>query len=206
MGGAELDGRLEVRTHAHGQEPKAKIARLLTQKREVRSGIIRFWRNTHEPSDWQIKSFTAKSHELGELAWHDPALLLFFAGVNLHQKHWRFRRLANGSCKRLGKARPVDTVNDIEQGNSVRGLVALQLPDQMQTNIRVLSTQRGPFGLRLLDAIFPKVPLPALQCWQYSLRTVGFADRNQCNVIRRAAREPRCGANALLHCLQRLTK
>ncbi len=91
----------------------------------------------------------------------------------------------------------------IEQPHRVLGLVRLQLPHQMQAQIGVRLDQCGPFGLRLLHAIFAEHALPLGNQRENRVCSLRFGNGNECNSTGVAPRQCGSARNSCMNVIER---
>ena len=111
------------------------VARELGQQREIGRSLRVGRRHRHQPADRQIRR--ARRLEQGrELVDRATTLLRFVSNIDLEKAG----RAATLSLHRAGErgdeGRAVDRMDRVEQGDRILGLVRLQLPNQVQRDVR----------------------------------------------------------------------
>lgn len=177
MGCAELRGDLEIPAHAHRQDGKAVSRGDFRKKRKMGGRRLACRRNAHHPLDRETILAALRDEAVG-LFGRNAGLLRLGAGVDLNEGVERPSLFLAFISKRRGDLRPVDGFDDIKKRRGVGRLVGLKRPDQAQLDIGKIATQRRPFRLRLLDAVFAKNALAGGQRLADFFSALGFRDSN----------------------------
>ena len=128
----------------------------------------------------------AIADETCNIGHRHACFLRFVAGVYLYEKTGFAPALRHGARQCRSQFGPVQTVNNIEQANRFRRLVALQSADEMQLHIGIGAPQARPFPGRFLHAVFAKNAVPRLKHRRDGFCAMCFRHGNQRNVVRRA--------------------
>ena len=108
--------------------------------------------------------------------------------IDLHETGHSLSRFIHRFGQSFEQADPVERMDAIKQRDRILGLVRLQLADQMQFGIAKTIAQLRPFVLRLLHAVFAKHAVAHLKQGRDPIGGMGFADRDQGDILRLAPR------------------
>ena len=143
-------------------------------------------RNAHETLDRQSVLFAAGFDEAIGLLRQNPRLLRLRPGIDLHIKARRFSAAVDFRRQRDGKLFPVQRLDHIEQRHGLFHLVGLERPNEVQLEIRIRGTQRGPLALGLLHAVLAEDALSRLDHRPDLRLTLGFGDGHKLHFSRLA--------------------
>jgi len=176
---AELHGGLKVAAHAHRQARHAAFTGKLLQKREVHGRLLFDGRDAHEAGDLQPQFVPAPVNKHRSLSRHHAGLLLFLARVDLDEQLRSPPLLVHLGRHGARDLLPVNGMDRIEQRHSIRRLVRLQRPDEMQNDVRKIGAKPRPLGAGLLNAVFAEVPLTGRQNRANGIRVKRLRDRDK---------------------------
>ena len=113
MGRPKRDGLFKIAAHPHRQIPHPVARRDLGQQREMQRGFFIDRRDAHQPAHGQIKRQTFLDKIVG-IRWKNTGLLIFFAGVNLHEHIRTAPHFLRQPRKGLRQFGAVKRVNDVK--------------------------------------------------------------------------------------------
>ncbi len=114
----------------------------------------------------------------------NAGFLRLAAGIDLGEEQRPSLLLGDLLGQSLGKARPVERVDCIKQGDRLPRFVRLQRADKMKLKMRMARNQRRPFGPRLLDPVLAEHPLPLRNHGRDRFGTERFRYRDQGHALR----------------------
>src|SRR5579872_5067792 len=198
-GGAEADRRLEVGAHPHRKAIEPVPRSDPGEEREVHRRLLVERRDTHEPLDAEAVFAAAGGDEAVGVGRRNPGLLRFLASVDLDVEARRRSPRLDGVGQRPRQPRPVERLDDVEQGERVLDLVRLQRADQPQFEP---FAPAGPAALGLLHPVLAEAPLARGEDRLYPLPGLLLADGDQRHVGRVAAGGAGGGGHARFNRLQ----
>ena len=158
------------------------IRRQLCEQREERRGFGIGRGNAHQPGERNAAG-AHRVEKRGEISQRTAPLLRLVADIDLHEAGHALSRLVHRLGERGEQARPVERMDHVEQRDGFFGLVRLQLADQVERDIRIVSAQGPPFALRLLHPVLAEHALAGGDQGDNRGRIAGLADRYQRDVL-----------------------
>lgn len=145
MRSAEVNCVLEIGAHPNAEKRQSVRTCELVKHREMRRRRFVRGRNAHKPPDRKLEPFPAKRDECGRFVRTYPGLLRFLAGVHLDEQQRNALSAIELGTERMRELRPVERMNGIEQRDRLADLVALQWPNEMKLQIRIIIFKGRPF-------------------------------------------------------------
>ncbi len=155
--------------------------------------------HAHQPGQHRAEPFAAGGDEAVGLAPRNAGFLRLVADVHLDEKKRRPSLPRHRLRERLGEPRPVEALDRVGEPHREPRLVRLQAADQVQPELGVSGAESGEFLRRLLHPVLAEMDLAGRECREHRRLLLGLRDRNQCDVLRPAARGERGGADAHAH-------
>lgn len=146
------------------------------EQREMRRRRLIRRRNAHETGDLEAVLASAVPDESRCFFRQDARLLRLGPGIDLDEEARAPALPDDLGGERPGDLRPVDGLDDVEQGDRVGGLVRLQGTEEMEFDVRELGLERRPFRGRLLDAVFSEDAMAGEERLADPLGRHGFRD------------------------------
>ncbi len=190
-------GRFEVRAHSHRQLGQAVARGDVRQEREVQRGLFIHGRDAHQTLDCEAAVRADRVQKRVHIRRQDARLLGFFAGVDLDVEPRGAPFFGDGVRKRARELWPIHALDHIEERDRVSGFVGLQGADQAQLQIAMDGAARRPSRDSLLDPVLAKEALASRQRGVNAIVRLHFADRDQGDVHRIAARGARAGGDGV---------
>ena len=181
--------------------PDSPLARELRKKGEMHGRLLVHRRNAHEALDRELQVVAAKRDEGLRFTRHDPGLLRLLAGIDLNEEFEAAALLRHFIGDGARDLLAVDAVNCIEEGNRFLCLVGLQWADQMQFYVGEFGSQRRPFALGFLHAIFAEYFLPCRNDGTDRIGVESFGNGNQLDAVRVTTGGLRGGSDFFVYAL-----
>ncbi len=120
-------------------------------------------RNAHQPLDRQFQLIAAIFEKAAKLSRTDAGLLRLYSSIDLNKQLHVFVLRLHFAGDRFGDLWSIQRFDHVENSHSLRRLVRLQRPDQMQFDVGKIEPQAWPFFLSLLHAVFAEDTLTRRQ-------------------------------------------
>lgn len=177
MGGSLGYGLFEIAGHAHGEVFDAGSFCKGGKHPEMIGRVFFGWRDAHQAFDRQTEICPEVVHKLNGIFRQYACLLDFPPGIDLDEKPGRSALPLHFGCDRCRNLFPVHSLDDIEERNRQRRLVALQWADQVQFDIRKVPAQFRPLCGSFLDTVLSEDALSDIKYRSDMLGIEILADR-----------------------------
>ena len=161
----------------------------------MRRGIGIHGRDAHQALDRQAIGPPAGGDEGVGLGGRDPGLLLFLADVDLDIEARGLAGTLDLLGQHAGQLVAVESLDDVEEGHRLAGLIGLQRTDQPQLQTLAM---RAPAFHGLLNAVLAIDFLPRRQHGRDMLPGLGLGHRHQSHRTRRSSGARLGGGDAVL--------
>ena len=163
--------------------------RKLREQGEIRRRLDFRRGDAHQPDDRQ-SGRPGRFEQRRKIGYGAAAFLGFVADIDLEEAVGTATARPHRFGERGDQRRPVDRVDDVEQTDSLLGLVRLERADQMEPKILVTLTKRRPFRRRFLDPILSEMAMPRLDQRFDRRHRMGLRHGDQGDVAGRPPSQP----------------